>query len=330
MQDAGPNSAPRDEQDHRRGRQAKGPTGIPGAGWYDIVRRVFASSRHNNLGLTAAGIAFYSLLALFPAISALVALGGLLLLDPARIVDQLSALSGTLPPNAQDIIIAQARSVARSSHDGLGLAAVLGISIALFSASRGVGAIISGLNVAYGEKEARSFLKLTVLKVVLTIALLIGLLMALLVAAALPASLAILTFNAMPDWVLSAIALGFMALVFAGGLALFYRFGPSRTKPRWQWLSVGSVLATMVFITASAGFASFISNFSSYNESFGSIAGVVILLTWLWVANFIILLGASLNGEMEAQTRVDSTVGEPKPMGERGAVKADKLGRAFN
>ena len=112
------------------------------------------------------------------------------------------------------------------------------------------------------------------------------------------------------------------------GLAVLYRYAPSRNAPEWQWASVGAVVGCLVWLVASAGFAFYVSNFGSYNESFGSLGGVIVLLMWFWISAFVILLGAELNAELEAQTRKDSTRGHDRPMGERGAVKADTLGEA--
>ena len=312
-----------------RGRDASSPAAIPPRGWYDIGRRVWASSQRNNLGLIAAGVAFYLLLALFPTLSVLIALGGLFLLDPARIVDQLSRLTELLPANAAEVIISQAQALAQASNDGLSLAALIGFALAVFSATRGVGALISGLNVAYDEVEARGFLALMGLKLVFTVGLLVALLAGFVVIAALPAALAILPVDSLAPRLAGVGGSLVLALLFVAALALLYRFGPDRTEARWRWLSFGSVLATIVVVAASGGFALFIRIFGAYNESFGSLAGVVILLVWLWLSAYIVLLGATLNGEMEAQTRVDSTIGQAKPMGERGAVKADNLGRTF-
>ena len=294
-----------------------------------MLRRVWEVNQRDNLGLIAAGVAFYCLLALFPAISALVAISGLFLLDPGQVVEQMGTATALLPEGARTIILDQAQAVATSGTDGLGLAVIIGLVVALVSASRGVGALIGGLNIAYDEVEYRSLVRLFALNVGLTALLIAGLIIALTLAAAVPAALSLVLVDTAPRWLATAGSFVVLGLLFAASLAVLYRVGPARTHARWQWLSVGSLLATIVFVAGSAGFAFFVTNFGTFNESFGSLAGVVILLLWLWLSAFIVLLGASLNGELEAQTKVDSTVGEPKHMGERGAIKADRLGRLY-
>lgn len=313
-----------------RGRNAINPSHIPLLGWSDVARRVWVKVGDDNLTLIAAGIAFYVLLAIFPGITAIVAIGGLAFLDPARIVDQLRDVSMALPEDARDVLMNQAQSVANARDEDLGLVAILGLLVAVFSATKGVGSLIGGLNVVYGEKEKRGFLYLTALKLGLTAFLIVGVLTGLTVVAALPAMLSFLVLDAAVEIAVSVASWTLLVLLILGTLAILFRFGPSRNQAQWQWLSIGSILGALVWLTASAGFAFFVANFSSYNESFGSLTGAVLLLLWLWISALVVLLGAAVNAEMEAQTRMDSTVGEPKPMGQRGATKADELGEVFN
>jgi membrane protein len=290
---------------------------------------VWAKIGDGNLTLIAAGIAFFVLLALFPGITALVALGGILFLEPDRIVDQFSDVMRLLPEDARDILIDQAESVARAGTDDLGLVALFGLGLALFSATKGVGSLIGGLNIVYGEREKRGFLHLFALKFGLTLMLMIGILIGFVMAALLPATLSLIQLDSMVEIGVSVVGWTLLLVFILVALALLFRFGPSRRQARWQWLSVGSIAAAFIWLIASAGFAFFTANFASYNQSFGSLTGVVVLLLWLWISAFVVLMGAAVNAEMEAQTKIDSTIGEPRPMGERGATKADELGEAF-
>lgn len=310
-----------------RGRKADRPSQIPAKGWKDIAMRIKDEIAEDHITLIAAGIAFYALLALFPAITAFIAIAGLMI-DPSEIVSQLDSLARFLPAEVTDIVIGQAQKVAGSEAGGLGLTAILGIVIALYSASKGVGSLIEGLNVAYDEKEKRGFIKLKALTLGMTLLLIIGFALGIGVTLALPVVLGLLPLGAGTKALVSAGSLIVMLILAMLGLALIYCFGPSRTRPRWKWVSLGAVAACVIWIAASAGFAIYVSNFASYNESFGSLGGIVVLLLWLWISALVVLLGGEINAEIEAQTCRDTTTGPDKPMGARGAEKADQLGEA--
>lgn len=308
-----------------RGRHAEAPHRIPPKGWKDIALRVKDEIAADHVGLIAAGVAFYGLMALFPAITALLAIGGLLV-EPSQIVDQISQLEGVVPDEVMEIIIGQATQVAGSREGGLGLAAVAGILIALYSASKGMNSLIEGMNVAYDEEEKRGFFMKTFVTLTLTLFLITGLLMGLLATLAVPSVIALVDAGPVTEVLGSLLAWGVLLVMTMAGLAVLYRYGPSRDKPELLWASPGAIAACVLWLAGSAGFAFYVGNFGSYNESFGALAGVVVLLMWLWISAFIVLLGAEINAEVEAQTAYDTTVGPEEPMGERGAVKADKLG----
>lgn len=310
-----------------RGRYAETPTDIPALGWKDIAFRVKDEIAADRVGLIAAGVAFYGLLALFPAITALVAISGLLV-EPSQIVDQLESLSGLMPDEVITIVTKQATAVAGSRDGGLGLAALFGILVALYSASKGMASLIEGINVAYDEEEKRGFIRLKLVTFALTLFLMIGLLIALMATLGLPAILAVLELGAVFEFLMTAsLWIGLFCLTVFG-LSVLYRYAPSRDEPEWKWASPGAVISCLIWVVASAGFAFYVGNFGSYNESFGTLAGVIVLLMWFWISAFIIFLGAELNAEMEAQTRADTTKGPDAPMGSRDAVKADTLGEA--
>ncbi len=310
-----------------RGRNAETPVDIPATGWKDVAFRLKDEIAADRVGLIAAGVAFYGLLALFPAITALIAISGLLV-EPNDIVDQLSSLSGVMPEEVISIITNQATAVAGSREGALGLAAAFGILVALYSASKGMASLIQGINVAYDEEEERGFIKLKLVTVGLTIFLVVSVLIALLSTLGLPALLAFIDRGPMIEIILTGgLWLGLVALTIFG-LSVLYRYAPSRDAAEWKWASVGAIVGCLMWVVASAGFAFYVNNFGSYNESFGTLAGVIVLLMWFWISGFIILLGAELNAELEAQTRVDTTVGRDLPMGARDAKKADVLGEA--
>jgi membrane protein len=308
-----------------RGRNAEAPTEIPAKGWKDIAFRVKDELASDHVGLIAAGVAFYALLAIFPAVTALMALAGLVF-EPAEVTAQLETLTRMIPKEAAQIILDQAVAVAGSEDAGLGLAFVIGLALAIYSASKGMGSLIEGLNVAFDEDETRGFIKKTIVTLLLTVFLITGLIVGLLSTLAVPAMLELI---ALPSWMettLSLLRWLALAVLSVFGLGVLYRYGPARDNAEWQWLTPGAVTACVIWLVASVGFSIYVSNFGSYNESFGSMAGVIILLMWLWISAFIVLLGAELNAEIEAQTSVDTTVGPDQPMGSRGAEKADNLG----
>lgn len=311
-----------------RGREAVSPEDIPPVGWLDIAVRVWNAVQRDHIDLIAAGVAFYGLLAIFPAITALTALSGLVV-EPVEVSRQLELIKNFLPQEASQIILAQAADVAGSENTGLGFAFVIGLGIAIYSTSKGMASIMEGLNVAYDEVEKRGFIALKARTLAMTLLLVLAFMMGIISALLLPV---VFSYLALPEWlerVLSSarwIILGFLTVT---GLSFVYRFGPSRTDAKWKWITPGAVIACLLWLAASYGFSVYVSNFASYNRTFGSLAGVIILLMWLWISAYIVLLGAELNGEMEAQTKRDSTVGPDRPMGERGAVKADVLGKSI-
>ncbi|SFG23948.1 YihY/virulence factor BrkB family protein [Sulfitobacter dubius] len=310
-----------------RGRGAETPMEIPAPGWKDILLRVKDEIATDHVSLVAAGVAFYALLAIFPAVTALMALAGLVM-EPAEVTAQLEALINLIPEEAANIILDQAVAVTGSEETGLGWAFLIGLGLALYSASKGVGSLMEGLNVAYDENETRGFVAKLIWTLGLTLMLIGVLLLGLGATLAVPA---IVAFLALPDWFETLLTYGSWVLLAALttlALAVLYRYGPARDNAEWKWLTPGSVIACILWIVASVGFSIYVSNFGSYNESFGSMAGAIILLMWLWISAFIVLLGAEFNSEMEAQTRKDSTTGPDEPMGQRDAVKADRLGRA--
>ncbi|EAQ03248.1 Ribonuclease BN family protein [Pseudooceanicola batsensis HTCC2597] len=304
------------------GQMARTPRAIPAAGWKDILLRVWAEMGRDHIGLIGAGVAFYGLLALFPAITALMALAGLTF-DASQVTAQIESISQFVPEAAADIIIDQAVAVTGSQDGGLGLAAILGFALAIWAASKGVGSLMEGINIAYDETETRGFVRLTLTRLGLTLFLVFGMVAGLGATIVLPSILSLINLGATTELLIGLARWIALLAMTVAGITVLYRVAPDRKDATWSWLVPGAVLATLLWIGASAAFAIYVQNFGSYQETFGTLAGVVILLMWLWISAYVILLGAELNAEAEAQTRVDSTVGASMPLGHRGAVKAD-------
>ena len=265
------------------------------------------------------------LLALFPGLAALVSLYGLAF-DTAQIEKQVAALSGVLPAQTQELLSQELHSLVEGSSGALGFAAIVGLLLALWSASRGMSGLITAINIAYEEKERRSFVKFNLIAIGLTLGLVVGGALAIALIAVLPAAGQLLAVGSATKWMLLLVQWPLLIVLVMLGLAVLYRFGPDRDKPQWRWVSPGAITATVFWIVASIGFTVYVANFNSYDKTYGSLGGVVILLTWLYLSALMVLLGAVINAQSERQTRKDSTEGPPQAMGRRGAHVADTLG----
>ena len=298
-------------------------------GWLDITMRVYHRISANRMGLIAAGIAFYGLLALFPSITAAVVAMVGIFYESGSLLDSAEWFLVALPEAASDIIGTQITEVASASDDALGLTAVIALAFAFWSASKGVASFIEGTNAIYDEKEKRGFFKLRLITLALTVAMISSLALSVLMVAAIPTALAV--FGDAPFWQNIAMIVRWPIMLVIGvlGIAVLYRFAPSRRDAKWKWLTPGAVFACVLWVTATLGFSYYVQSFGTYNETFGALGGVVIMLTWLWISAFVVLLGAQLDAEIEAQTKLDTTVGPDRPMGKRGAVKADTLGESY-
>ena len=310
-----------------RGRHAERPGKIPARGWMDILWRAWNEVSDANLFLVAGGVTYAVLLALFPGLAALVAIYGLVL-DPSQVETQVSALSGVLPEQSQQLLVDELHKLISASSGTLGLGAAFGLALALWSASRGMSGLITALNIAYEEKERRGFFKLNLLALVLTVALVLGGLVIIALVAVLPAAVHLIGLGDAAKWLLLVLEWPLLVTVVMFGLAAIYRYAPDRDKPQWRWVSPGAIAATSLWIIGSIAFTIYVANFSSYDKTYGSLGGVIILLTWLYLSALVVLLGAVINAQSEMQTSEDSTDGPPVPMGERGARAADRLGES--
>lgn len=312
-------------QDQYRGREASRPTEIPAKGWKDVLRRAWKRSGEDNMGIIAGGVTYGVLLALFPGLAALVSVYGLIS-DPAELQQQINAMSGLIPAEAQKLIGAELQQLTAHPKGALGIGVVVGFLIALWSASRGVSALITAVNIAYEEKETRGFIKFNLLALALTIALIIGGLVAIGLIAGVPAIVSALDLGAITRWLVFILEWPVLIVLMMLMLAVLYRVAPNRDAPQWRWLSPGAVAATLLWTIASVLFTVYVTNFGSYDKTYGSLGAMIILLTWLYISAYLVLLGAEINAESERQTRKDTTVGPAQPMGQRRARAADTLG----
>jgi membrane protein len=314
-------------RDDGRGRRAARPTEVPARGWKDVAVRVKSQMKTDDVPLLAAGVAFFALLALVPALAALVSLYGLVA-DPADIERNIEDVLAAAPMEVRDLVTSQLDSIVDSSSSGLKVGVIAGLIVALWSASSGVKHLIGAVNVAYDEVETRGFVKLRALSLAMTV---VGILvMALAVAGmvVLPHALDDQGTVGLTRAVLLVVRWPAFALLGLVGLAIIYRYAPDRDAPRWQWVSPGAVFAVVVWVIASALFSLYTANFGQYNETYGALAAVVVVMLWLYISAYVVIAGAEVNAELERQTVRDTTVGRRRRMGERNAYAADTLGES--
>ena len=311
-----------------RGRSATSPNRIPWAGWKDIVWRTYEQINDDRLLAVAAGVVFYGLLALFPAITALVS-SYALIADPQSINDHLSFLSTFLPEGTFSIVQDQVGRVLSKGNAKLGGAFLFSLVLALWSANGGMKAIIDALNVVYDEKEKRSFIKLNAVSLTFTIGGVLGILIASGLVIVAPIALQMIGMGAATELLVKFGRWPALAILLLLALAILYRYGPSRRSPQWRWISVGSVVATITWMIGSAGLSYYLSNFGHYDATYGSLGAAIALMIWMWMSTIVILFGAELNSEIEHQTVADSTTGGSKPLGARGAKMADSVGASY-
>jgi len=307
-----------------RGHSADTPSDIPEKGWWSILKRVYTSTSNKNLSVLAAGVAFYGMLSIFPALAALVAIFGLFA-DPATVQHEMGAIQGLIPGEAQNLIATYLKSLVSSSSSRLGISLLVSVLIALWSARAGTVSLIQALNVTYEEPEKRGTLRFEAVALALTVAGIVFAIVALLLIAAIPAVVDFLSLSKGLKVVGVLLPWPVLIVLMIIALAATYRFAPSREEAKWRWVSWGGVVATALWVVASIAFSFYVTNFGSYDKTFGSLGAVVVLLMWFYISAYVMLLGACLDAEMERQTARDTTTGPEKPMGSRGAKMADTV-----
>ena len=304
------------------GEEAEKPQQIPAKGWLQIAKRGWAEAKADQVPLMAAGMAYYAFLAIFPAIIAAVLLYSFFA-DPATITAQLDALGSAIPADIKKTITDQ---ITLASGNGkVGFGAIVAILIALFSASGGMSNLMTAINTAYDEEETRGFVKKRGIALLLTLGAIVFFLVVVSLVAVLPVVLGFLGTNGVVLFLIQAARWVLIVIVITVALAVLYRVAPDRDAPKLRWVSVGAGIATLLWIVASVGFSIYVSQFGSYAKTYGAIAGIVILLLWLFITAYAILLGAEINAESEQQTIKDTTRGPEQPVGKRDAVKADSI-----
>ena len=307
-----------------RGRDATSPWQMPRGAWKDVLLRAYKETSGDNIGLIAAGVSFYAFLALLPLLGAIVLTYGIVA-DPQTVVRNMTAMTKVMPQDVAQFIGEQLLYVVQTSGGKKGLGVFVALALALFSARNGAGAIVTALNIAYEEEEKRGLVKVNLLALLITAAAVLMAVFALLsmaILAAVETLLPSLPLVALLSKLLSYMLLGLAA---AAAAATLYRFGPSRDRARWVWLTPGSLFFAVTWVMLTLLFGLYVSQFGNYSATYGSLATVVILLTWLYLSSYLLLFGAEMNSELEHQTARDTTRGAEHPLGQRNAWAADHV-----
>jgi membrane protein len=310
-----------------RGRKAEAPVHIPWLGWKDIILRGYHNIEDNRLLALAAGVVFYALVSLFPAIAAGVS-SYAMFADANTISRHLFLVADVVPASTLELLGNEIARIAEKSDGRLTVGFVLGLGIALYSANAGMKAIFDALNIIYDEREKRGIIRLNLTSLSFTICGIGAALLALVAVVVFPLISAALGLSSFDQPLIGILRWPAMFVLVIVGLAVIYRYGPSRQPAKWRWLTVGSVFAAVAWLVVSLLFSWYLGNFANYNATYGALGAVVGLMMWMWLSTIVVLIGAVLNCEIEHQTARDTTVGVPKPLGARGAVMADTVGAA--
>lgn len=281
------------------------PAKNPTKGWRDIMLRMKDQLQANHLSITAAGIAYFAFLAIFPGLAAVVSLYGLFA-DPMKVQNQLATVQSIMPYEAFVIIESQLQKIATQPQASLGLGFIGGLLLTLLTANKGVITMIEAMNIVHKIEETRNFFKLNLLSLFYTLVMILMIVISLIFIVIAPA---ILAFLPLPDFVEALIKYlpwPFLALMIILLLNFTYCFFPNRRPVKWQWITYGSAIASGVWIMASALFSFYARNFGNFNQIYGSVGAVVVMMMWLYISAYIVLLGGTLNAEMEHLRARDS------------------------
>ena len=310
-----------------RGRAASTPRAVPWRGWKDILWRTWAGITDDHLLTLAGGVAFFALLAMVPALTAGVS-SYALFADARAIQSQLNLFTNIVPPTALDLVRDEIIRIVANSNGRLTLSFLGSIALSLWSANSGVKALFEALNIVYGEEEKRSIVQLNVFSMLLTVCSIAVMLMIMTGVVVLPLVFSITGFLGIKLTIIALLRWPAMLILAMVAFGILYRYGPSRRLAQAHWITLGSLMAAFLWLAMSATFSWYLSHVANYTATYGALGAVIGLMMWMWLSAVIVLVGAKLNAEIEHQTAEDTTVGAPKPLGSRGAVMADTVGRA--
>ena len=290
--------------------------------WFNIGKLVIKKNEEDNTSLVAAGVAFYFLLALFPLLGSLISLYGIFL-DPDSLNEHLNYVVGFMPAQSHYIIEDQIKALTNTDNTALGFGFVSGLLLSVWSSGKGADALIVACNITYMQKKARSFFGRIFTRIKITVSLILMIVVVVGLLVILPIAVSIIAGDIELEWLLRLVKWAITITIFVLALCALYRNAPNRRHAQWQWVAPGAVAASVFWIILSFLFNIYISEYASYNKTYGSVGGVIVLLMWFYLTAYIILIGSAINAACELYTKYDTTVGETKPIGERGAVVAD-------
>ncbi|MBP1853254.1 YihY/virulence factor BrkB family protein [Rhizobium halophytocola] len=311
-----------------RGRDAERPGEIPAHGLIDVAWRVWNEISDDRITLIAAGVTYYALLAIFPALSMFVSVYGLLA-DPTSIVEHARAVTSFLPADTVGIFIDQLQALASQKASTLSFGVAASLIFALWSAHNGILSIFSALNAVYGEKEQRGILRLNGMAMLFTLGTILAAIVVIFAIAAVPIILRTIWLGSLTATLTLIGRWPLLAILAILGSAMLYRFGPSREPAQFKWLSWGSVFTGLGWCAVSAGYSLYLDHFANYQATYGTLGALIGFMVWVWLSVIVLLVGAEINAELEHQTEIDTTTGAPLPMGQRGAYVADTVGEAI-
>ena len=282
------------------GAGAASPAQIPGRGWWIAIKQTVNGFNDDRLMTEAAGVTFYTLLALFPALASLISLYGLFA-DPATIRDQMQMAQGVIPDGGLDIIQQQVKALTANGHQALGFGLIVGLLVSLWSANSGVKSLFDALNIVYHEREARSFVRRTLVSFCFTLGAIVFLIVSLTSIVIVPIVFNYIGLASDLPLILAVLRWPLMLITLTLFFSLIYRFGPSRNRVKWRWVSWGSAFAAVAWVVVSLAFSYYVANFGSYNKTYGSLGAAIGFMTWIWISAMVVLLGGELNAELERQ-----------------------------
>jgi membrane protein len=306
-----------------RGRLAATPTDLPALGWRDVAVRAFWGVFDDRIFALAAGVAFYAVLAIFPAMGVTLSLYGLFA-DASSVAMHLELLSGVLPPGARELLAEQMTPLTQA-RPVLGWTLAGSLIVSIWSANAGVAAFFDALNVMYRETEKRPLWRFYATSLIFTLLAIVFLALALGAVVVFPIALNFFGWASSEKEIVSLARWPFLYALVVIVLMIFYRYGPSRARAQWRWVSWGGLVAALLWIAVSMAFSRYVASFDGYNRMYGSLGAVVAFMVWLWLSSVVALLGAKIDAEAELQTALDTTTGPPMPIGQRGAVVADTV-----
>jgi membrane protein len=311
--------------ENHRGRNASSPKEIPAKGWKDTLMRVKEELKHDRISMVSAAMAYYALFAFVPALTSVVLIYAWVS-DPSEIAGHIAKAKQVMPAEIMDTVNVQLQGLASKASSKLGFGAIFSVLLSLYAASKGTKAAIEAMNIIYEEEDQRGFFKLNGLAVGMTLLAAVLAILAMGVIVGIPAITSLFNFGDTFEMLATAGSWVVLLAIFSFFLSFLYRFGPDRQNAKWKWVSVGAITAAVLWAVVSALFSWYAKEFGNFNKTYGSLAAVIVLMTWFFLSSYVILLGGEINAELEHQTKRDSTTGTEKPLGTRGAKMADEVG----